>query len=781
VDNFFDKLKSLRLDSEASPTLPAPASPLRSRPGFNPLARLGLGLKQPPVQDVPLTPVEGTTPEAAPRKRKPFYRRSWVWLTVLAVGGGTGAALVWGYQAVEKSLPDISDISTFVRDGTLTIKAIDGSVLQQLGPATRQKLSYAQLPERVIQAFIASEDRRFYQHSGVDAHAIVRAIATNLLARDVVEGGSTITQQLARMVFLTQDRTLWRKVQEAFLAQKIERGLSKPVILERYLNLVYLGAGAYGVGDAAWIYFSKPVDRLSLSEVATIAGMPPAPSDFSPLVNLNAARQRRDIVLKRMVEAGYISQSEADRAITEPITLKPSLPKNFYSSTPYFTSYIQQRLPHYISEEELEAGGLTVETTLHPQWQRAAEKAVIHAVKNIAPYEGFSQAALVSLDPRSGEIRAMVGGTDFRASQFNRATQAQRQPGSSFKPILYTTAIATGISPNDGYMDAPFVVDGYEPQNYGRSYSGWMTLHNALTRSVNIISVKLLLDVGFDPVIKTGKAMGIKSTLLPTYSLALGASEVNLMELTNAYATLANQGRFIEAHGIRRILNRKGEVLYSADYTAKQAIDKDTAAIMTWMMQSVVESGTGRAAQLDRSVAGKTGTSEEARDLWFIGFIPQVVTGVWLGNDDSTPTWSASSTAAETWHTFMLAAIRGMPVERFPALPALDGRKASIKAQPVGSSRSNSSSYRSEPSYNDSGYYRDRPPADAGESSYGGAPAAASPVASPEVPVEASPAAPEAAPPSLGEPPAPPVEIAPPPVAPPAAPVAPPPEPAPSN
>jgi penicillin-binding protein 1A len=701
-----------------------------------------------------------------PRRRKPLYRRRLVWFAVLAIAG-SGGALFWGYQKIERSLPDTADIATFVRDGTLTIKASDGAILQQLGPATREKLTFQKIPTRLVQAFIASEDRRFYQHNGVDYQSIVRAVSSNLLAHDVVEGASTITQQLARLVFLTQERSLWRKLQEAFLAQKIERELSKTKILEQYLNLVYLGSGAYGVADAAWVYFSKPVDQLTLSELATIAGLPPAPSDYSPLVNPQAARQRRDIVLDRMVEAGYINETEANAASAQPLTLKPSTPKNLDSAAPYFTSYVQKQLSQHVSKDELEAGGLTVETTLNAKWQQIADKVVHDNAKNAGSYEGFSQTALVAIDPRNGEIRAMVGGTDFNKSQFNRATQAQRQPGSSFKAILYTTAIATGMSPNDGYEDAPFRVDGYQPENYSRKYRGWMTLRDAMTNSINIISVKLIIDVGFDPVIGMAKDMGIKSSLMPTYSLALGASEVNLLELTNAYSTLAAQGEYTEAHGIRRIFNRKGQMIYDATFKPKRVIDKVTTAIVTWMMQSVVNSGTGQAAQIDRPVAGKTGTSEKARDLWFIGFIPQLVTGVWLGNDDNSPTWSASSTAAGVWHDFMALAVKGIPVEKFPELPKLDGRKGSIKAKPVKPGRAHQPSYspeesssRSEPSY--SRHYRDSEPprrdpapsrSDTTPSNSG--PAETAPV-TPVAPAEpVSPVAPEPAPPAAE--PAPPV------------------------
>lgn len=613
-------------------------------------------------------------------KGKPVYQYRLFWAAFfgLTVVGAVG----WEYKKLDSQLPSTADIPKFVRRGTLTIKASDGSVLQQQGPATRDKVPLTKIPNRLKEAFIASEDRRFYQHHGIDFQSILRATTKNLLARDVVEGGSTITQQLARIVYLNQEKTLERKIQEAMMAQKIDRELAKEKILEQYLNLVYLGSGAYGVADAAWIYFSKPVDKLTLSEAAMIAGLPPAPSAYSPIVDMAAAKERRDIVLSRMVEAGYISQAEADTAKAEALKLKPATPKKLYSDTPYFTSYIQQQLPKYVSKEKLEEGGLTVDTTLNPKWQKAADQVVLNAVDNYGPYEGFTQAALVAIDPKTGEIRAMVGGTDFNRSQFNRVTQAQRQPGSSFKTFVYATAIAAGFSPNDGYLDAPYSVDGYKPQNYSRKHSGWMSMRDALSRSINVIAVKVLVDVGFEPTIKMAKNMGIKSKMLSAYSLALGSVEVNLLELTNGYATLANQGRYIEAHGIRRIVDRQGNVIYDAKFAPKQVLDKGSAAITTWMLRGVISGGTGGAAAIDRPAAGKTGTSENARDLWFVGYIPQLVTGVWLGNDNNDPTWSASTTAAATWHDFMMAATKGMKTEQFPELPALDGRKGSIKAKP---------------------------------------------------------------------------------------------------
>jgi penicillin-binding protein 1A len=616
-----------------------------------------------------------------PGGNKPLYRRPLFWLG-LGVSGGIVAIshTVW---SIDRTLPDKSELNVVVREQTLTIKASDGSILQQQGEATREQLELNKIPDNLKKAFIASEDRRFRQHHGVDAQGIGRAVLNNLRSQNVVEGGSTITQQLARILFLKQEKTVLRKLKEVRLAQKMERELSKDQILERYLNLVYLGSGAYGVGDAAWVYYSKTVDQLTLPEMATIAGLAPAPSVYAPDRNPEAAKQRRNLVLQRMQEDGFITTAERQAGSTEPINLKSSLPKRLQVEAPYFTTYIQKELPKYVSPDVLAGGGLVVETSINPTWQKAAEQAVAKILRNEGRWENFKQGAMVAIDPHSGEVKAMVGGKDFGKYQFNRVTQAQRQPGSTFKGFVYATAIATGKNPYDGYEDSPFIVDGYEPKNYSENFRGWMNLRDALTNSINIIAVKVLIDVGFEPTIKLAHDMGIKSPLKPTYSLALGSNEVNLLELTSAYGTFANVGLHTEVHGITRILNRQGKEIWKASYQPVQALDPESSAIMTWMLRNVVEDGTGRAAQLDRPVAGKTGTSDEARDLWFIGYIPQLVTGVWLGNDDNKPTWGSSSSAASTWHEFMEVAVKGMPVEKFPSRPKLEGRKGTIKAQRV--------------------------------------------------------------------------------------------------
>ncbi len=613
---------------------------------------------------------------------KPFYRRFWFWAG-LGVGGGM-IAFHYIILEIDKNLPNHSALKAVVREQTLTIKAGDGTVLQQQGEATREQLQLEQIPDNLKKAFIASEDRRFNQHNGVDIQGITRAVINNLRSQDVVEGGSTITQQVARILFLKQEKTFWRKLKEIRLAQKIEQQLTKDQILERYLNLVYLGSGAYGVGDAAWVYFSKSIDQLTLSEMATLAGLAPAPNLYAPDKNLKAATERRNLVLARMAEDGIITPIQKQAAIQEPLIVNSNLPKRWQVDSPYFTSYIQKELPKHLSPDILANGGLVVETSLNPTWQKAAEAAVTKILKNEGRWQNFKEAALVAIDPRNGEIQAMVGGKDFSKNQFNRVTQAQRQPGSTFKGFVYATAIATGKNPYDSYLDEPLSIDGYEPKNYHDNFSGWLNMRDALTKSVNTIALKVLIDVGFQPTIKLAHDMGIKSELKPTYSLALGSNEVNLLELTNAYGTFATQGNYTEAHGIRRILNREGNVIWSAKYEPKQVLDTDSSTIMTWMLRNVVREGTGAAAQLDdRQVAGKTGTSDEARDLWFIGYIPQVVTGVWLGNDNNTPTYGSSGSAAYAWHEFMKKAVEGMPVEKFPTLPKLENRKGSIKAEPI--------------------------------------------------------------------------------------------------
>ncbi|MEB3309049.1 MAG: penicillin-binding protein 1A [Snowella sp.] len=627
--------------------------------------------------------------DSKPSKFKQITQHPRFWLFLgMGVGVSSSAiALGWGiYKLEQNTQVAVEDVLTYAPEGTLTIKAKNGTVLQEIGPVSHDKVKANAIPPLVSQAFIASEDRRFREHRGVDLQGIMRALFSNIQAGDVVEGGSTITQQLARLVFLNQDRNFGRKIREIRLAQKIEDRYTKDEILQQYLNLIYLGSGAYGVADAAHAYFSKPPEKLTLTEAATLAGIVPAPSRYSPLENKELATKRRNEVLNKMADAGFITRAQAQTAILEPLNLKPSPLKRFNREAPYFTDYILKELPKYVPESQIKAGGLTVETTLNANWQKHAEEVVSQAIAKYGQWQRFSEAALVTIDPKTGAIFTMVGGKDYKKTQFNHVTQAKRQPGSTFKPILYATAIAAGISPNKTYPNVPFTINGYTPENYGDTYTGGaMSLRQALASSVNVVAVRLLLDVGWNPVIKLARQMGIESKLEPTYSLALGAWEMTPLEMTSAYGTFANNGVHVKPYAITQILDRQGKVLYKTEVKTNRALDPDSNAIMTSMMRTVVTSGTGRPAQLgDRQVAGKTGTSDKARDLWFIGYIPQLVTGVWLGNGNNAPTKGASTTAAMIWQQVMVDAVKGMPVQYFPALPKkIEGRKPTIKAEPL--------------------------------------------------------------------------------------------------
>lgn len=646
-----------------------------------------------------------------------FLKGRWRWYvlsTVLLSTGGVAAAGYWAWLEVESSLPNVQlreRVMNYVRSGAVTMKAADGHIIHQSGPVTHDRVTMKQVPPRLAQAFIAIEDRRFQAHDGVDYQGIFRAVLSNLESGRVVEGGSTITQQLARIIFLNQERTYWRKLRESRLAQKIEEQTSKDDILQQYLNLVYLGSGSYGVADAAWVYFSKPIQHLTLAEMATIAGLAPAPTEYSPLVNPDLARRRRNLVLQRMLASGYITAAEAAESIASPLETNPSPHRAIDREASYFVEYIKTELPKHVTPETLANEGLIIETTLNRTWQQAAEKVIQNTVAEDGQYDGFSQAALVAIDPRSGEIRVMVGGTDFQTQKFNRATQAQRQPGSTFKGLLYTAAIASGFSPEKSYLDAALAIGDYKPKNYGGTFRGNVSMRDALTSSLNIVAIKVLLDVGWNPVITLAKKMGIDSELKPTYSLALGASEVNLLELTGAYGTIANKGTHTSSYGIKRIIDQTGKIIYEARPQKIEAVDPDTAAIMTWMLRAVVDSGTGGAAYLpDRPVAGKTGTSDESRDLWFIGYVPQLVAGVWMGNDDNTPTWGMSSAAARAWGQFMTTVIKDFKPEEFPPLPSFD-REATIKVEPIrpsnlvnsGGGGDRNSEARERDSWNDTG------------------------------------------------------------------------------
>ena len=601
-------------------------------------------------------------------------RRHWIVISVSAVAIGCVTALAERTltHALDSVLPDARRIANFNRPGTITLLSTDGQVIQKLGPATREKVEQDKMPLLVEQAFVAAEDRRFYYHNGLDIWGISRALVTNLRQGSVREGASTITQQLARTVFLSQERTLPRKLKEAALAYKLERQLSKQQILEQYLNYVYLGSGAYGVADAAWVYFSKSPNQLTLPEAALIAGMPPAPSVYSPLVNQKIALERRAIVLKRMQQAGFISASEADAARNSPLNLKPAIPKYFNSSAPFFTSWVAQQLPNLLTPEQLEVGGLKIHTSLNLAWQKQAQE----VIRKYAP--GNTEGSMVSIEPSTGEVRVMVGGKNFNTSQFNRATQALRSPGSTFKLFPYAAAINAGIKPEDKVVDAKRCWRGYCPKNFGNKYLGSVALSDALRHSLNTVAVQLLDKVGFDAVISMANNLGIGTTrpLGKYYPLAIGAYEQTVLDMTAAYAAVANRGIYMKPTPFEEIRGPDDEVIWNHQfegYKGRRALDSDVADTMNWMLQRVVSGGTGVAASLgDRPVAGKTGTSEGARDLWFIGSIPQLTTAVWFGYDNNRKTSGGSGDAAWAWKQFMTKIQDNFEVQPFPPKPVMN-------------------------------------------------------------------------------------------------------------
>ena len=629
-----------------------------------------------PRSSRPLKQDEPSSPHKRPRRGS--HRLALPALLAAALGGVAALGQSGLERFVDSLLPDAGMISSFNRPGTLTVLSMDGEVVWKQGPVTREKLRSGKMPKLVEEAFIAAEDHRFYRHQGIDPLGISRAMVRNISRGSVEEGASTITQQLARMVFLSQDLTLWRKLKEAALAGKIERQLNKQQILEQYLNLVYLGSSAYGISDAAWIYFSKTPDELTLPEAAMIAGLPPAPSVYSPLVNPDLALQRRSIVLDRMVVAGYINEGERAAAEAAPLGLDPADPKFFLSKAPWFTSWLVSELPSTLSKEQLEVGGITIRSGLNQAWQVEAQK----AVNTYAP--GGMEGAAVIMEPGTGLVRAMVGGKDYLSSQFNRASHALRSPGSTFKLFTYTAALKYGLKPeyvvaNTKQCFAGFCVKAKGPTK--------VNLVQAVSRSYNAAAVATARKVGYGRVIGVARDFGITSELGEYPSMVIGANEQYMVDMTAAYAAINNRGVYVKPTPFEEIYGPDGNLIWSRRVDAKpgkRAVTSEVADAMQWMLLQVVSSGTGSPARLPgRPVAGKTGTSEGARDLWFIGSIPQLTTGIWLGYDNNRKTRSSSAQAAYAWHSLMSKVVKGLPVQQFPPKPVLTGSFIPIKPGPA--------------------------------------------------------------------------------------------------
>ncbi len=540
---------------------------------------------------------------------------------------------------------------------SVTILAADGSQLAKFGADWGEFIHLRDMSPVLPQAVIAIEDRRFFEHGGMDVMGVLRAIWRNVTSGRLREGGSTITQQLAKIAFLTPAKSLKRKVQELFLAFRLEREFSKEEILTLYLNRVYLGAGAYGVDAAARRYFGKSAGKVSLSQAALLAGLLKAPSRLSPARDQKAAQRRAALVLDSMVAEGFIAEADAARARKDPAKIikqqKPS------SDARYFNDWVRAQLPAYAGRD---SAALTVHTTLDPDLQQAAEAALARSLNN-ASKRGAGEGALVALSP-SGAVLAMVGGRDYGASQFNRASQALRQPGSTFKTIVYLAGMEAGLGPDDIFDDAPIEIAGWSPRNYSGEYQGPISLRDAFAGSINSVAVRVGQHAGIGEIARHARRLGIDSDLPPDASLSLGSGDVSLLQLTAAYAPLAGDGALALPHGIKEVRNRSGDILYRREGSGGgRVVSTQAAAAMRDLLAAVVSGGTGRNAALPAEIGpahGKTGTSQNFRDAWFVGFSGPIVAGVWLGNDNGTPMRGVTGGGAPAtiWRDFMSHALR---------------------------------------------------------------------------------------------------------------------------
>ena len=562
-----------------------------------------------------------------------------------------GSVLLW----YGSDLPRIMREAQFERRTAITVLANDGSVIARYGDHKGQNLSLEDLPKYLPQAVIAIEDKRFHYHFGVDPLGILRAMYVNTFNDGVVQGGSTITQQLAKNLFLTRDRKLARKIKEAMLAVWLEIKLSKDEILSAYLNRVYLGGGAYGIDAASRVYYNKPASQLTLRESATIAGLLKAPSRYSPLSNPEISKERADLVLTAMEDQGYITKEELKKVMAESNMPKPDHKPTPQNDERFFTDWVVEQIVGYIGQQRED---MIVETTLDPQVQKASSDTIIEIVRANGSEKNFSQGAAMVLRP-DGSIVAMVGGVSYGKSQFNRATQALRSPGSSFKPIVYLTALRQGYGMDSVVHDAPITRGKYRPQNFGGKYYGDITLYGALTLSLNTVAVNLAKNLGINNVIETARLMGVTADLMPNLSTALGSNGVPMIQMASVYASIATNGLAVEPFGIKKIKTIKGEVLYEHDNKQPpQVIPGYPVTQLKEMMNSVVRQGTGTGANPGFYAGGKTGTSQEYRDAWFNGFTNSYIATVWFGNDNNSPTKQVTggSFPARAWRQIIVAA-----------------------------------------------------------------------------------------------------------------------------
>ena len=597
--------------------------------------------------------------EAPPAKRKPWVRVL-RWTALVGIWGFVALMGILAYYGYD--LPDLEKLETPQRRPSVTLMASDNSVLATYGDLHGGAVRFDEVPPYLVQAIVATEDRRFFDHAGVDGIGIIRAAFANLRAGGIRQGGSTLTQQLAKNLFLTPERSLKRKVQELLLAFWLEARFSKKQIFTIYLNRVYLGAGTYGVAAAAHHYFDRPPRALSLRQASVIAGLLKAPSRYSPLRNPKAATRRADQVLANMVAAEFLDPRDAKAARRDTLRLST---RQSGTGARYFADWLLERAVGFVGRTDRD---LVIRTTLSPRLQKIGERRLRRTLKASARRKA-GQGALVTLSP-DGAIRAMVGGRDYGRSQFNRVTQARRQPGSAFKLFVYLAGLESGLAPDDTVEDTPVTIDGWRPRNYDGKYRGRVSVRQAFAQSLNAAAVRVSERAGRRKVVGVAERLGITTTLKGHPSVALGASEVSLLELTGAYAVLANRGFPAWPYGILEIRDGGGKLLYrrSGAGAGRLVQPREVAALQS-MLSDVVSMGTGRAARLNRPAAGKTGTSQDFRDAWFVGFTAELVTGVWLGNDNSSPMKKVTggSLPARLWKGFMTEALKGVPARRLRA------------------------------------------------------------------------------------------------------------------
>lgn len=597
-----------------------------------------------------------------------------IFLVLLIVMTGVVA-----YYVLSMDLPGIATLKDYRPNIASRVYDDNNELIDEFFTEDRKIIKINEIPSIVPAAFVAAEDSRFYQHKGFDIQGIFRAIFKNFEAGHIVQGGSTITQQVAKMMYLSPEKKYMRKVREAILAFKIDNYLTKEEILNLYLNQIYLGHGTYGIEAAALGYFGKSARALTLPQAALLAGLPKAPNSYSPFLHYDKAKQRQIYVLTRMMEDGYISETEMKRAIETPLKLRGMKPKDKVAA--YFVEHVRRYVQERYGTDILYKEGLSIYTTLNLSAQKDARDAVERGLAELEDRENYErgqvQGALLCMDVRTGAIRAMVGGRDFDKSEFNRAVQSRRQPGSAFKPLIYSAAFNKGMNPSTRYVDSPLVFedatkeDGFwKPKNFDGKFLGTITMREALVHSRNIVTIKILQDIGIDYAVSYASNMGITSPLVKNLSLALGSSGVTLQELIRSYAVLANGGKRVTPYFIKKIVDRTGKVFEETNVQAEQVIDPRIAFMTTYIMQDVVTSGTGtRVKSIGRPIAAKTGTTNDVRDAWFLGFTPSVITGVWVGFDQEMSLGMqevGGRAAAPIWLYFMENFLRLTPPENFP-------------------------------------------------------------------------------------------------------------------